>query len=141
MSAVEALTQEHIDAIVEARGYAPEFVAWLKAKELLGIYRGFPATPVETNGVVVGCQFKGAEGPRFANFTPGAKTPAELLVVGDPTTSVLTVAESPWDGFSLMEMSGHFCLPMPICLRSHSTKQAEVSHQRLAIEITPSVAT
>ena len=112
---VEALTQEHIDAIVEARGYAPEFVAWLKAKELLGIYRGFPATPVLSNGVVVGCQFKGKDGPRYANNTPNAKTPTEILMHGDPAEEFMVVMESPWDGFSLMEMSGHFCLPMPIC--------------------------
>ncbi|XHR29617.1 MAG: AAA family ATPase [Chthoniobacteraceae bacterium] len=103
---VDALTPDKIAAVAHWRGYSADFVAWLKAKELLGIYQDCPATPVVKDGAVIGCQYRTAEGPRYANATPGAKTPALPFIIGAPDAPVFLAMESPWDGLAILECLG-----------------------------------
>ena len=100
---VEALTPEKIEGFAKWRGYSVEFVTWLKSQKLVGIYQECPATPVSKDGVIVACQYRTAEGPRYANNTPGARSPAEPLIIGKPDAVGLLVMESQWDAFATME--------------------------------------
>ncbi len=103
---VDALTPEEIQKFAEWRGYSPEFVTWLKEQRYVGMYQGCPATPVIKDGAYVGCQYRTKEGPRYANATPGAHTPALPLVIGNPESEFLLVMESQWDGFAILEYLG-----------------------------------
>ena len=103
---VEALTPAEIQGFAEWRGYSVKFTEWLKLQSLIGLYNGFRATPVIFDGVYVGCQYRTEAGPRFANNTPGAQTPAELLVIGDPTFDYFFTMESQWDAFAFLEKLG-----------------------------------
>ena len=116
-SCVEAVTPDHVTKIAAWRGYSMAFVEWLKTQSLIGVHQGYVATPVQKDGVYVGCQYRTADGPRYANATPGAKTPAELLVFGQPDANILFTMESQWDGFALMEKLGlHLRSGSDICV-------------------------
>ena len=103
---VEALTPEEIQEFAKWRGYSVSLVEWLKSQSLIGIYQGHRATPVRFDGVEIGCQYRTEAGPRYANNTPGMQTPAELLVIGDPTFDYFFVLESQWDAFAFLERLG-----------------------------------
>lgn len=126
-----ALTPEKAEGIAKWRGYSPEFVTWLGSADHLGVYQGCPATPVIKEGVVVGCQYRTKEGPKYANNTPGAKTPAEALVIGDPTADFMLVMESPWDAFAIMEKFGFHCGYKKEMLCFAITRSAS-NHKKLA---------
>jgi len=103
---IEAFDGERQEGFSKWRGFTREFTAWLKAERLLGIYEGCPATPVIKDGVVVGCQYRTKDGPRYVNATPGEKTPALPFVIGKPDASVFLAMESQWDAFAIMEAGG-----------------------------------
>ena len=100
---VTAMDAEQMRHFAKWRGYSLEFVQWLKEQKLVGIYDGCPATPVVKDGAHVGCQYRTKDGPRYANATPGAKTPAEPLIIGKVDAPSLLIMESQWDAFSIME--------------------------------------
>ncbi len=114
---IAAFDDERQEGFSKWRGYSPEFVAWLKEQGHVGIYDGCPATPVIKDGVVVGCQYRTKDGPRYANATPGEKTPAEPLLIGQPGADIFLAMESPWDAFALMEAMGcHKTANSMLCL-------------------------
>lgn len=130
-SCLDAFNEERQAGFAEWRNYTPKFVSWLKEQGLVGIYDNCPATPVIDNGVVVGCQYRTNDGSRYANNTPGEKTPAKPLVIGKIDAPNLVVMESPWDAFALLDAIGAYSGTIGEMLCVTATRSAS-NHGKLA---------
>lgn len=112
---VVAFTGTKAEELAKYRGYSPDFVSWLKAQNLIGIYRDDRgvdqlAFPVHSDrGDVVGVHHKHSAGNW--RTVGGASKP---LIIGDKTAAKWLVFESQWDAFAVMEALDYHldgCLP------------------------------
>lgn len=133
---LDALTPEKIEGIAKWRGYSVEFVQWLKSRQLVGIYEDCPATPVLKDGIVVACQYRTKDGPRYANDTPGAKSPTEPLVIGKSSAPIFVAMESQWDAFALMEAGWFHKDSSQEALFCVAATRSASNHARLAALLT-----
>jgi hypothetical protein len=101
---VDGFTDEHAAKLAEWRGLSPEFVAWLRQRELVGVHQGNLALPVHGDGgAVVAFHVRAKDGGWFYH-PKGAKTCP--LVLGDPKAAdVVLVFESQWDAFAVLDKS------------------------------------
>ena len=103
-ASVAAFTPEQAAKLAEWRGYAPKFVAWLHAQNLIGLLGGERiAFPVhEAEGYVVGCHYRLNEDGSWRYYPTGTRTAP--LIIGDlaPAKTVF-VFESQWDLFAVLD--------------------------------------
>jgi hypothetical protein len=95
---VDAFLPERRAGVAEWRGWPVEFVDWLWAEKLLGLYQGKIACPVmDAGGKVVSCHYRRDDGDWM--FPTGTKnTP---LIWGEGRDMVVAF-ESQWDAFTMM---------------------------------------
>jgi hypothetical protein len=102
-ASVAAFTDEKAQELAEWRGFSMPFVQWLKARDLVGIYRDdrgndqFALPLHDDNGKVVGIHHKHTDGKWR---TLGSTRP---LVIGDKTAAKWLMFESQWDAGAVME--------------------------------------
>ena len=108
---VAVLTPEHRAKLAEWRGYSPEFIEWLHAQKLVGLFDGERiAFPVhDTSGQVISCHYRVADkqtGKADWYFFPtGLGT--RPLVIGQPQAAgSILIFESQWDAFAVMDKLG-----------------------------------
>jgi hypothetical protein len=100
---VSAFTDAKAKELADYRGYSLAFIQWLKAQNLIGIYRddrgvdqfAFPLH--DDSGAVVGVHHKHSDGKwRMTG-------PTRPLVIGDRKATKFLVFESQWDAGACME--------------------------------------
>jgi len=110
---VAALTPEHRANLAAWRGYSPEFVTWLHARSLVGLFDGERiAFPVHAAGRdVIGCHYRLEEDGSWRYHPTGTHTAP--FVIGDMATakSVL-VFESQWDLLTVLDRLHHHIQPL-----------------------------
>ena len=97
-SCVAALTAEHRQKLADWRGYAPKFVDWLHAQNLVGLFDGERiAFPVhDPQGKIVGCHYRLKDDGSWRYHPTGTHTAP--FIVGDLATAKTVIAfESQWD--------------------------------------------
>jgi len=99
--------------LAEWRGYTPDFVAWLHAQGLLGLFESeHVALPVHSpGGCVIGCHYRRGEDGTWRYHPLGTTT--RPLVVGDLlSASRVLAAESQWDALAVMDrLQWHIAAP------------------------------
>jgi hypothetical protein len=114
---VTALTPEHRVKLAEWRGYAPEFVEWLHAQNLIGLFSGERiAFPVhDAQGKVIACHYRRKEDGSWRYFPKLEDIGAKIspLIIGDHTTAKTIFAfESQWDYCAVADKLGwHVIMP------------------------------
>ncbi len=101
---VAALTPEHRQALAEWRGYSPNFVAWLQAQNLIGLFDGERiAFPVhEAQGHVIGCHYRLKKDGSWRYHPTGLG--ARPLIIGDISQAqTVYAAESQWDMLAVLD--------------------------------------
>ena len=102
---VAAFTPEQQARLAAWRGYSPEFVAWLVARQWIGLFHGKrDAFPVhDSRGGVIGCHYHREEDGKW-RYHPIGNSVAPLLI-GDPATATTILAfESQWDWCALADV-------------------------------------
>jgi energy-coupling factor transporter ATP-binding protein EcfA2 len=91
--------------LVEWRGFSREFVDWLHAQEMIGMFKGKYALPVHSkDGKVTRIHYRLEKGWAYH---PGGHTDSGPLVIGNPIHASHTLAfESQWDAFSVLDRLG-----------------------------------
>lgn len=97
-----AFTDQQAEILADWRGYSPEFVAWLRQRELIGSFKSLVAFPVHGDGgkvTAIHCRKKDGD---WFYFPAGKKT--HPLTLGNPKTADLVVVfESQWDAFGVLD--------------------------------------
>lgn len=110
---VAAFTPEHQARLAAWRGCSAEFIAWLHARRLVGLYRDEHVAFAihDTQGSVTACHYRLAESGRWLYFPTGTRIAP--LVIGDLATATAIFAfESQWDCFAVAEKLGwHVAFP------------------------------
>lgn len=108
---VAALTPDHRAKLAAWRGYAPDFIEWLHAQNLVGLFHGERiAFPVhDASGQVISCHYRVASKQTdkvyWYFFPTGLGT--RPLVIGQPLTAgSILIFESQWDAFAVMDKLG-----------------------------------
>ena len=103
---VKPETDSRINKVAADRGYTEEFIHWLAAKQLIGLWQNQPAFPVfDQTGEAVGCHYRLKNGEwKYHWFTTDhAKQAVTPLVIGDSKNATWAfVFESQWDAFAVM---------------------------------------
>ncbi len=112
-SCVAAFTAEHRAKLAEWRGYTPEFVEWLHAQNLVGLFDGgriaFPVHDVQ--GKVLGCHYRIKEDGSWRYHPTGTRTAP--FVIGDLATAKTVFAfESQWDLLAGLNRLHHHLQPL-----------------------------
>ena len=112
-SCVAALTPEHRANLAKWRGYAPKFVEWLHAENLVGLFDGeriaFPVHDAGRN--VIGCHYRLKEDGSWRYHPTGTRTAS--LVIGDlATAKTIFVFESQWDLLAVLDCLHHHIQPL-----------------------------
>lgn len=112
-SCASALTLEHRSKLAEWRGYAPKFVEWLHAENLVGLFDGeriaFPVHDAGRN--VIGCHYRIKEDGSWRYHPTGTRTVP--FVIGDPATAkTVFVFESQWDSLAVLDCLHHHIQPL-----------------------------
>ncbi len=112
-SCVAALTTENRAKLTEWRGYTPEFVDWLHALNLIGLFDGeriaFPVQDAQGN--VIGCHYRLKEDGSWRYYPTGTRT-APLIIGDAPTAKTVFAFESQWDFCSVADKLGwHLTTP------------------------------
>ena len=101
-SYVAALADDHAAKLATRRGYSPEFVGWLRERELIGLHEGKLAVPVHNDaGAVVAfhvCQHDGSW-----RFHPSGCRVRPLLIGEPKAADVVFTFESQWDAFAVLD--------------------------------------
>lgn len=112
-ASVAALTLDHRRKLADWRGYAPKFVEWLHAQNLIGLFDNERiAFPVHNaQGRVVGCHYRLKEDGSWRYHPTGTRTAP--LVIGElATAKTIFVFESQWDFCAVADMLGwHTAMP------------------------------
>jgi len=102
---VGAFGVKHAERLAEWRGYSPDFVRWLRDRELVGIYRDNLALPVHGDGgAVLGIHYRLQLDSKvtWAYWPNGCK--ARPLVIGDTKAAAYILAlESQWDLLAVLD--------------------------------------
>lgn len=107
---VAAVTDAEAHRLSAWRGYSPEFCAWLRAENLIGLYKGNWTLPVHTEaGAVAACHYRVDRGseqkPDWFYHPKGIGV--RPLIFGDlKRAAIAFVFESPWDAFVVMDQLG-----------------------------------
>jgi hypothetical protein len=110
---VAGLTPEHRATLGEWRGYSPEFVSWLHAQNLVGLFDGDRiAFPVHNaQGHVIGCHYRRKEDGSWRYQPTGTRTAP--LIIGDlATAKTVLIFESQWDLLAVLDCLHHHVQPM-----------------------------
>lgn len=124
-SCVTALTPEHRAKLAEWRGYTPEFVEWLHAQKLIGLFDGERiAFPVhDAQGKVIGCHYRLKDDGSWRYHPTGTRTAP--FVVGELTTATTVfVFESQWDLLAVLDRFQHHIEPL-VATAAIATRGAE----------------
>ena len=99
---VTAFNDDHAEKLATWRGYSAEFVAWLRQRELIGVYNGLLAFPVHADdGKVVSIHVRRKDGNWF--YHPSGCEVRALVIGDEKTADVVLVFESQWDAFAVMD--------------------------------------
>jgi hypothetical protein len=112
-SCVAALTAEHREKLANWRGYAPKFVEWLHAQNLIGLFDGERiAFPVhDAQGNVTGCHYRLKEDGSWRYHPTGTRTAP--FIIGDfATAKAVFVFESQWDLLAVLDCLHHHIQPL-----------------------------
>jgi hypothetical protein len=110
---VADLTEADISRLAVWRGYSPEFVAWLRSQEVIGLKdKAHIAVAVRSeHGAVVGCHYRlERDGSWRYHPTGVGQTP---LIFGDlGAANAILAFESQWDAWAVMDRLGwHQAMP------------------------------
>ncbi|MGO9246874.1 MAG: CHC2 zinc finger domain-containing protein [Verrucomicrobiia bacterium] len=102
---VAAFIDEHAAKLATWRGYSTDFVTWLRSRELVGLYEGKIAFPVQDDaGRVVALHYREKDGS-WRYHPTGCKV--RPLVIGDVEGADVALAfESQWDAFAVLDKMG-----------------------------------
>jgi hypothetical protein len=112
-SCVAALTAEHRQKLAEWRGYAPKFVEWLHAQNLIGLFDGeriaFPSTmPGQCHRLSLPDQ-----GRWLVALPSNVGTRTAPFIIGDHATAkTIFVFESQWDLLAVLDCLHHHIQPL-----------------------------
>ncbi len=101
---VADLTDDHVIKLAAWRGLSVEFVQWLRARALVGVYEGgfaLPENDPET-GRLTGVHYLIGQ-PQDKNWRRIKGTSAQPLIIGDRAAPKWLIFESQWDAFAVME--------------------------------------
>ena len=131
---VDAFTDEHAQRLASWRGLSAEFVRWLHAQAILGIFDGKTAFANHGGGSkVVSCHVRLESGNWLFKPT-GQKTAA--LVFGDAKAAGFILAfESQWDAFAVMDKLGWHAangLPDATCFVTRGAGNGKLIHGQFA---------
>ena len=107
---VAAFKPAEAEKLMVWRGYSSEFCTWLRTQNLIGLYDGNWALPVQDKaGEIIGTHYRVDRGngvkTNWLYHPKGIGT--RPLVLGDPKQSAIGyVFESPWDAFAVMDRLG-----------------------------------
>lgn len=102
---VAAFTEEQARHLCVWRGFSAEFVAWLRVKELVGLYKDKFAFPNHgEGGEVVSCHYRLDK--RKWRFEPEGNRTAPILFGTAATAGFVLTFESQWDAFAVMDKLG-----------------------------------
>ncbi|MGO9585165.1 MAG: DUF3987 domain-containing protein [Limisphaerales bacterium] len=112
-SCVAALTPEHRANLAKWRGYAPKFVEWLHAENLVGLFDGeriaFPVHDAGRN--VIGCHYRLKEDGSWRYHPTGTRTAP--FIIGDlATAKTIFDFESQWDLLAVLDCLHHHIQPL-----------------------------
>jgi hypothetical protein len=109
---VTTLTPEHRAKLAESRSYTPEFVDWLHAKNLIGLFGSeFVAFPVhDAQGNVIGCHYRLADGSW--RYHPTGTRTAPLIIGDIATAKTIFAFESQWDLLAVLDCLHHHVQPL-----------------------------
>ena len=110
---VAALTPEHRRKLAKWRGYAPRFVEWLHAQNLIGLFDderiAFPVH--DTQGNVCGCHYRLKEIDSWRYHPTGTRTAP--LILGELATARTVFAfEGQWDLLAVLDCLHHHIQPL-----------------------------
>jgi hypothetical protein len=89
------------------RGYSVEFVGALCDAGLIGLYRGYPAFPVQaTDGEVIAVHYNFDRKRKKWAYEPGGAVTWPLVIGDISTAETGWIFESQWDAFAIMQMYG-----------------------------------
>ncbi len=124
-SCVAAFSAEHRAKLAKWRGYAPKFVEWLHAENLIGLFDSEQiAFPVhDAHGKIVGCHYRLKDGDSWRYHPTGTRT-APFVIGKLPTAMTVFVFESQWDMLAFLERLSWHDAPLPdtaaVCTRGAS---------------------
>ena len=110
---VVAFTAEQRAKLAEWRGYAPKFVDWLHAANLIGLFDGERiAFPVhDAQGGVIGCHYRLKEDGSWRYSPTGTRTAP--FIIGDMANAKTILAfESQWDLLAVLDSRHHHIQPL-----------------------------
>jgi hypothetical protein len=101
---VASLTDDRVGELAAWRGLPVEFVQWLKARELIGLYNGGYALPERDpeTGKLTGVHYLHGL-PQAKEWRRIKGTPLQPLIIGARNAPTWFVFESQWDAFAVME--------------------------------------
>jgi len=110
---VAALTPEHRAKLAEWRCYTPEFVDWLHALNLIGLFDSeriaFAVHDAQSN--VIGCHYRRKEDETWRYHPTGTRT-APLIIGNVATAKTVFAFESQWDFCAVADKLGwHVTMP------------------------------
>jgi hypothetical protein len=110
---VAALTPEHRATLAGWRGCSPEFVEWLHAGNLVGLFGderiAFPVHDAGRN--ILGCHYRLKEDGSWRYHPTGTRTAP--FVIGDlATAKTVLVFESQWDLLAVLDSLHHHLQPL-----------------------------
>ncbi len=110
---VAALTAEHRAKLAEWRGFAPKFVGWLHAENLVGFFDAehiaFPVHDAGRN--VIGCHYGIKEDGSWRYHPTGTRT-APFVIGNMATARTIFVFESQWDLLAVLDCLHHHIQPL-----------------------------
>ena len=102
-----AMISLHQIRIATYRGYRHEFVEWLVAEKLIGLWDNQVAFPVcDQSGVVVGCHLRTSTDWKYQWFTVGEHVVTPLVIGSTAVAKWAFIFESQWDAFAVMAAYG-----------------------------------
>jgi hypothetical protein len=111
---VDSFTSQHLEKIANWRGYTPQFVKWLLAESLIGLFAdehfAFPVH--DAQGRIVGCHYRLKDG-RSWHYHPTGNPTAAFVIGVISTAKTVFVFESQWDMLALLNCLDWSVAPLP----------------------------
>lgn len=110
---IASLSLEHRAKLADWRGYAPKFVEWLHAENLVGLFDGERISfPVQDSGRnITGCHYRLKEDGSWRYYPTGTRT-APFVIGNLATAKAVFVFESQWDLLAVLDCLHHHIQPL-----------------------------